>query len=184
MPRLIHLNGPPGVGKSTLAKRYVRDHPGVLNCDVDTLRTLIGGWESDFLRAGELIRPVALAVIEAYLASGNDVVLPQLLVDPAEVARFEEAAASAGARFVERILMEESADAVVARFTRRGASDGGDPWHDQVQAIVAASGGDAALADYHVALEHLLPDRPDAVVIMSVEGAVDETYQELIDSLG
>lgn len=41
--RLIHLNGPPGIGKSTLARRYVDAHPGVLNCDIDVLRTLIGG---------------------------------------------------------------------------------------------------------------------------------------------
>ena len=43
MPRLLHLNGPPGIGKSTLARRYVEDHPQTLNCDIDVLRTLIGG---------------------------------------------------------------------------------------------------------------------------------------------
>lgn len=54
---LLHLNGPPGVGKSTLARRYVRDNPGVLDCDVDVLRTLIGGWDRDFLGAGARQRP-------------------------------------------------------------------------------------------------------------------------------
>ena len=63
MTRLIHLNGPPGIGKSTLARRFADEHPGVLNCDVDVLRTLIGGWERDFERAGSLIRPAALAMI-------------------------------------------------------------------------------------------------------------------------
>ncbi len=71
MSRLIHLNGPPGIGKSTLARRFVDAHPGVLNCDVDVLRTLIGGWQSDFARAGALIRPAALAMIEAYLRNGK-----------------------------------------------------------------------------------------------------------------
>lgn len=51
MSRLIHLNGPPGIGKSTLARRYVSEHPGVLNCDIDVLRTFIGGWEDDFAGA-------------------------------------------------------------------------------------------------------------------------------------
>ena len=78
MSRLIHLNGPPGIGKSTLARRFVDERPGVLNCDVDVLRTLIGGWQSDFARAGALIRPAALAMIEAYLGDGNDVVFPQM----------------------------------------------------------------------------------------------------------
>lgn len=182
MSRLIHLNGPPGIGKSTLARRYVAVHPGVLNCDVDVLRTLIGGWESDFQAAGELIRPAALAMIEAYLASGHDVVFPQMLVNPIELARFEAAATNVGAHFVERVLMA-SASASVARFARRGASDAHDPWHDQVRAIVAANGGDEALANYHAALERLVRERPSAVVIQSVEGAVDDTFHELIASV-
>lgn len=154
----------------------------MLNCDVDVLRMLIGGWDSDFQAAGGLIRPAALAMIEAYLASGHDVVLPQMLVNPVELARFEAAATSVGAIFVERVLMD-SATASVARFARRGVSDAHDPWHDQVRAIVAANGGEAALANYHAALERLVLERPSAVVITSTEGAVDDTYQELIDSL-
>lgn len=62
-----------------------------MNCDVDVLRTWVGGWQDDFAQAGELIRPAALAMIGAYLRSGHDVVLPQMLVDPTELARFEAA---------------------------------------------------------------------------------------------
>jgi len=48
---------------------------------------------------------------------------------------------------------------------------------------VAANGGDEALAEYHAALERLLPERPNAVVIASADGAVEETYCALIESL-
>ena len=180
--RLIHLNGPPGIGKSTLARRYVDAHPGVLNCDIDVLRTLIGGWQGDFAGAGELIRPAALAMIEAYLGNGRDVVLPQMLIDPTELARFEAAATRVGAQFVERFVMDAPA-AVVVRFHRRGAAEPEDPWHAEVQAIVAAAGGDEELSRCHAALEQLLSARPNAVVIVSTEGAVAETYRSLIDSL-
>ncbi|UUZ58150.1 ATP-binding protein [Nocardioides sp. B-3] len=129
MSRLIHLNGPPGIGKSTLARRYVDDHDGVLNCDIDVLRTLIGGWDRDFAGAGALIRPAALAMIGAYLASGEDVVLPQMLVRPSQVALFSGCATDVGAEFVERFLMDSAASSV-ARFTRRGTGSA-DPWHDQ-----------------------------------------------------
>jgi len=182
MSRLIHLNGPPGIGKSTLARRFVDAHPGVLNCDVDVLRTLIGGWQSDFARAGALIRPAALAMIEAYLRDGNDVVFPQMLIDPVELARFEDSATSAGAHFVERMLMD-TPTASVARFHRRGESGPEDPWHDHVRTIVAAQGGDAMLAHTHAALDHLLVERPDAVVVDSIEGEIEETYRSLIETL-
>ena len=182
MAALIHLNGPPGIGKSTIARLYVDQHPGVLNCDVDVLRTLIGGWADDFEAAGALIRPAALAMIEAYLASGHDVVFPQLLVNPTELARFEACATRAGARFVERYLMAD-VDQAVARFDRRGTTGASDQWHDQVQAIVASSGGEQALVRYHAALLQLLEQRPEAMVIESAEGQTDATYRQLLHSL-
>ena len=182
MSRLIHLNGPPGIGKSTLARRFVDAHPGVLNCDVDVLRTLIGGWQSDFARAGALIRPAALALIEAYLRNGNDVVFPQMLIDPVELARFEESATNAGAQFIERMLMD-TPTASVARFHRRGQSEPENPWHDHVRTIVAAQGGDAMLAHKHAALERLLVERPDAVLVNSSEGDIEQTYRSLIETL-
>ena len=154
MSRLIHLNGPPGIGKSTLARRYVADHPGVLNCDIDVLRTFIGGWEDDFAGAGALIRPAALAMIGAYLASGEDVVLPQMLIDPLQVDLFSACATDVGAEFVERFLMDSAASSV-ARFARRGAGSP-DPWHDQVRTIVEANGGEVELRRCHAGLSRLL----------------------------
>jgi predicted kinase len=179
---LIHLNGPPGVGKSTMARRFAAEHPGVLNCDIDVLRTLVGGWSEDFGRAGALIRPAALAMIEAYLSSRHDVVLPQLITNPVELARIEECARRSGARFVERFLMTDLEQAV-GRFNSRGEGEPGETWHAQVRSIVAREGGDVVLMQYHAALERLIAGRPDAMVIHTSDGAVDETYRHLIGSL-
>lgn len=177
--RLIHLNGPPGIGKSTLARRYAEEHPGVLDCDVDLLRTLVGGWRADFNRAGELIRPAALAMIGGYLASGHDVVFPQMLADPGEVARFEASATDVGAQFVEIMLMDV-APACLQRFHRR---NGDDPWHDHVRAIVAELGGDDLLLRTHERLQSLSEQRRAIRVISSIDGDEDHTYQALLDAL-
>src|SRR6478735_5069207 len=131
MARLIHLNGPPGIGKSTIARRYAADHPGVLVCD-------------------------------------NDVLLPQLLLDPAELARFEGAAARAHASFVERFLLDDPARAA-ERFGRRGEADPDDPWHEQVRDIVADQGGAEALREWAARLAALAAARPGAVVVPSLE---------------
>ena len=189
MPRLIHLNGPPGIGKSTIARRWAAEHPGVLNCDIDLLRRLVGGSADDFAGAGQLIRPAALAMIGAYLAQGQDVVLPQMIAGPEETARFEAAATGVGAAFVEVFLMD-TADAAVARFHRRGDDGGGagggavDPWHDQVRRVVAEQGGDAVLEDYHRRLVALLDSRPAAHRVDSVEGDAEATYAAVVAAIG
>ena len=115
-------------------------------------------------------------MIETYLANGHDVVLPQMLLDPTEISRFEMCAARADARFVERFLMDDIEHAV-ARFNARGETEPDDPWHAQVRAIVEA------LVRCYSALQRLIGQRPRAAVIQSTGGAVDETYRRLIASL-
>ena len=185
--RLLHLNGPPGIGKSTLARRYATDHPGVLVCDIDLLRTLVGGWESRFGETGALIRPAALAMITAYLSGGHDVVLPQMLVRPEELARFEAAARTAGAR-LRRALRDGHARTPRSRGSTAGAARshrcGARPWHDQVRAIVAADGGDESLRAYHAGLVRFIASDRARSSSTSVEGRLDATYAALLASLG
>ncbi len=181
MARLLHLNGPPGIGKSTIARRYAAEHPGVLCCDIDVLRTLVGGWEDDFAGAGSLVRPAALAMIGAYLGGGHDVVLPQLIARSSELGRFEAAALDVGATYV-GVLLTDDLETSLARFHRRGGDQ--DPWHDQVRRIVAEQGGDDVLAWYHAALADLALHRPDTVVVPSVEGDVEATYAAVLAAVG
>jgi hypothetical protein len=105
--RLILLNGLPGVGKSTLAERYRADHPGVLCCDPDRLRAMIGGDPDDAIEA---VRTLALAMSAAHLLAGHDVVLPQLVADQGQLERFFAAAEEGGGELWQVMLVDDRPD--------------------------------------------------------------------------
>lgn len=175
VPRLIHLNGPPGIGKSTLAQMYVDNHPGVLNLDIDRLRALIGGWQQRFAETGQMVRPIAVSMAATHLRAGHNVVMPQYLGRLSEIERFEEAAQVSGAGFCEVLLMDNK-ERSIERFTSR---DTALPWHRHVQDVVERNGGPALLAAMHDDLADVVSTRPNIVVIASVPGAVDRTYAAL-----
>ncbi|MGI8433609.1 MAG: NUDIX domain-containing protein [Nocardioidaceae bacterium] len=177
MPRLIHLNGPSGIGKSTLAQMYVDDHPGVLNLDIDVVRCLVGGWQDGYAESGALVRPIALSMAGTHLRAGHDVIMPQFLGRLAEIERFASVARDSGARFCEVVLMDTK-ERALERFTHRSRS-GALRWHRQVQEVVDRLGGVPHLAGMYDCLVDVLASRPTAVIVPSNSGAVRQTYAAL-----
>jgi AAA domain len=110
VPLLLHLNGPSGVGKSTLARRWADERPGSLDLEADHLASLVGGWRDDFSCAFGTARHLALAVAADHLARGQDVVMPQLVALVDEARQFEAVAERAGATYVEVLLLVEPAE--------------------------------------------------------------------------
>ena len=179
MATLIHLNGAPGVGKSTIAERYVAEHPGVLNCDIDRLRGLVGGWREGFGAVGEVIRPVALAMIRAHLDGGRDVVLPQMLANEDERARFRAVAVESGHAYVQ-ILLEAPPGEARARFYGRPA---GDPLRTVIRAVVDGDGGGSVIDDYECRLRLAAASVVD-VAFVHAGASAEQTYQAVLAAIG
>ena len=176
---LIHLNGPPGIGKSTLSALYVERHPGALNLDIDSLHRLVGGWQDEDNRTHELLRPVALAMASSHLRGGHDVVLPQYLAHVQEIDAFQSAAHEQGADFREIILLAEKTESI-ARFDRR--TDDSE-WGEHNRRLVARHGGPVMLASMYDQLLEVARLRPSAVVVRSELDAVEATYLSLLRAL-
>lgn len=171
MPRLIHLNGPSGVGKSTIAARYATEHPKTLNLDADEIVRLVGGWREDFFGTVDLVRPLAITMAKHHLSTGHDVVMPQLVTDRGQRACFAEAAAAVGADYLEFVLLAPP-ETTIGRFRRREHS---------IDHVVEALGGEVLLRRIHDHLDAYLT--PESTIIATDGSDADQTYKTLMAAL-
>lgn len=178
MARLIVLNGPPGVGKSTHARRYAAEHPFALVAELDVARRALGRWQDDPAKATLLAREITLAAAAEHLEKGYDAVLPQYLGNPAFHADAERMTREAGAQFFEFVLMDDR-DTVIRRFHERNARPDADPAHVEAGALVERLGGDDTLGRMYDRLLQVLNARTEARVVHCPDGAADEVYRTL-----
>jgi predicted kinase len=159
VPRLILLNGPPGCGKSALARMYVDQHPLALNLDIDRIRDLLGQWRSDPHAAGLLARGIALAAARTHLAAGHDVVVPQFLGRLTFIEQAEQVAAEAGASFHEVVLLDSKENSA-ARGAGRASAAELPEMYDRLLAVVA--------------------ERPGTKTVGTRDGDIDGAYRAFV----
>ena len=178
MARFIHLNGPPGIGKSTVASAFADRHAGVLNLDIDQVTTLIGGWSDSFSDSFGLAIHLAAAMARAHLASGHDVIMPQMMtnVNAAELADFESAAAAAGAEYCQ-LLLTARVETSVERCTERAKA--GDPRQDVISKVIAENGGRDFLRDLHAQVAQFTTGRQPHAVIDCEHLTVEQTRRAI-----
>jgi predicted kinase len=179
MPTLIHLNGPSGVGKSTLARAYVDRHPGVLNLDIDTIVPLIGGWRDDFFGTLPQVRRIAMAMADTHLRSGHDVVMPQLVTRVDEGERFRATAVRAGAAYIEIALTAGPVEQI-RRFRLKSPNSEASAY---IEHVVAVRGYEVMLRRIHRHFAAYISQRPDAVRISTRGHDIAQSYTSVLDAL-
>jgi predicted kinase len=179
--RLVHLNGPPGIGKSTLSALYAERHPGTLNLDVDVVHQLVGGWRDEDNRTWTIVVPLIRAMAGTQLSGGRDVIVPQYHARLDEITTLADVAREHGAAFREVVLLDDR-DAAIDRFARR-ARDTDDPYIRYMHRHVGLRGGTARLEAMYDDLLEVVRRCQGATVVPSSAGAVEETYALLANAL-
>nr|NLI49165.1 AAA family ATPase [Propionibacterium sp.] len=104
MPRLILLNGAPGVGKSTIARLLAERNPFTLAFSIDDIKHSLGRWADDPTEAKAHARSLGIALIREQLGRGRDVILAQYIVRGSFIDELEADAGDVGATFHEIVL--------------------------------------------------------------------------------
>lgn len=161
MSTLLLLNGPPGVGKSTLATAWAAAHVGRRCIDPDVLRTRIPDPTSDTARLAA--RAETIVQVTAWLSVGDSVVVPQLCGRPDFPDQLRAVADRHGAAYVEILLLDSLAH-LQRRLRVRAASD--EPHHR----LAADELDDFALQQFRDAVVARAGADPDIVVVECSEG--------------
>lgn len=172
MAILVLLNGTPGIGKSTLAQRLTDDRPLSLNVDIDEIRVRIGRW-ADHPESKRIARQLALGMIASHLATGHDVVVPQMVSNPGFVDELRTCATEAGAIF-RHIALVADAEEAVARMRKRRSS---------LRAVGVAhplTTTDPSRDREAINYTHRAVEAMGATPVATRDGDIDAAYAELV----
>ncbi len=174
-PKLILLDGFAGIGKTTLAKRYIAEHPLAMDLEGDEIIVMLGQWLKYEDEARQLLFELGKVIITTHLASGHDVVVPCLPTNVTHQRAFEDIARKVNAQFFEVVLVTKREEAIQRLLKRRTWGEvGTDPLTEADLLVIEKLYDD---------MSKTLAERHDAIRIPSLEEGHDDTYQLFLTAI-
>ena len=178
--KLVILNGPLGIGKSTLARRYADEHPLTLRLDIDDIRTYISHWRERADESARLSKAMALDMAQSHLNHGYDVVVPQIIRSIEFIEQFGRIALETHAKLVE-VLLFANKDEAIRRFKERNYAQG---YRSGFRPGLIDSGGrETKLASMYDEMLAVAKQRPNTIYIEPVYGEEEATYRKLLTAV-
>ncbi len=176
-PKLIHLNGPAGIGKDTIAQKYIDEHALALCIRTDEIIATLGQWSTtkNYDPARHLAFDLALSMLSTHLKAGHDVIVPHLLTDIEEVTQLEKTAEELGVPFIEILLSTDKTDAMDRVFERGTRGEPGAP------PLTPDDRGEFEELYDNVYLA--ADERVNLFKITSIKGDIDGTYKKVTNAI-
>lgn len=174
-PKLIIIYGFAGVGKTTIAKRYINEHPLVLNIEGDGIIVMLGQWITHEEQAREIVFALTKSMISIHLKSGRSVLLPYLLTKASHAEEFENIAKKHGAHFFE-IQLFLNKEAAIGRLMERGTWGADEPPLAEKEMPVINQLYDTMVEE--------MAKRLNTINISVSKDDIDNTYKEFLKVIG
>jgi predicted kinase len=181
-PQLILLNGPLGIGKTTIAQRFADENPLTLRLDIDEIRRYISHYRDEPEQSAISAKQMALAMASVHLSLGHHVIVPQIIRDADYFHQFEQLARQVNAKFFE-VLLTADRDESIRRFIERGKADG-YPDGFRPDGLIDRGGREEKLVKMYDEMMKIVSQRPNTITIHPEFGKENETYQELVQHIG
>lgn len=169
MPKLIIINGPCGIGKSTAARNLHEAMPLSYLVDVDAISRNISHYRDYKEERWELREAVAFAIVDAVLSVGRNAIVEKMIFSEDVLDTYTKIGKKHGADVFE-IILWASKDFVMERAKDRGYREGGLLTPEKCEG-------------FWTKIDHLKSKRSDALVINVTNMDEQEVLEAIQQSL-
>ena len=164
--KLIILNGPPGVGKSTVAKKLHDEMPMSLLIEGDEWRRQISHWKEHREASHDLVYAIKIAAADAAFKMGSTVIIDKAVFgsDSTLDALLESAKGNGAAAY--EFILNANEETILARTDARGYKPGSTFTRERALELWQKG-------------QDLIARRPNAIVVDTSTLSPEAVYQKV-----